>query len=236
MLDIFDMHTHSIASGHSYNTIYEMARGAADLGLKALGITEHAPALPGTCHALYFSNLYVVPRELSGVKLYLGAELNIIDYEGRVDLGPAELKRLDIVIASMHPPCLTPGSCKELTHAYICAMENPYVQVIGHPDDGRYLADYEEMARKAKEYHVLLELNNSSLKPGGYRQNSWENARAMLKHCERFGTKVIMNSDAHVVSDVGDHRFAWKLVQETGFPEELVVNGSLEELDGYLQR
>ncbi len=110
------------------------------------------------------------------------------------------------------------------------------MQVIGHPDDGRYLADYEEMARKAKEYHVLLELNNSSLKPGGYRQNSWENARAMLKHCERFGTKVIMNSDAHVVSDVGDHRFAWKLVQETGFPEELVVNGSLEELDGYLQR
>ena len=45
-----DLHTHTIASGHAYNTIREMARAAADKGLKALGITEHAPKLPGTCH------------------------------------------------------------------------------------------------------------------------------------------------------------------------------------------
>lgn len=33
-----DLHTHTIASGHAYNTIREMARAAADKGLKALGI------------------------------------------------------------------------------------------------------------------------------------------------------------------------------------------------------
>ena len=31
-----DLHTHTIASGHAYNTIREMARAAADKGLKAL--------------------------------------------------------------------------------------------------------------------------------------------------------------------------------------------------------
>ena len=30
-----DLHTHTIASGHAYNTIREMARAAADKGLKA---------------------------------------------------------------------------------------------------------------------------------------------------------------------------------------------------------
>ena len=48
-----DLHTHTIASGHAYNTIREMARAAADKGLKALGITEHAlPSSPGSHSAI----------------------------------------------------------------------------------------------------------------------------------------------------------------------------------------
>ena len=41
-----DTHTHTLASGHAYNTIREMARAAKDKGLKALAITEHAPEMP----------------------------------------------------------------------------------------------------------------------------------------------------------------------------------------------
>lgn len=29
MRDVVDLHTHTIASGHAYNTIYEMAESAA---------------------------------------------------------------------------------------------------------------------------------------------------------------------------------------------------------------
>ena len=43
---ILDTHTHTIASGHAYNTINEMVRSAADKGLKLLGITDHAPMMP----------------------------------------------------------------------------------------------------------------------------------------------------------------------------------------------
>ena len=50
----FDLHTHTIASGHAYSTIKEMAHSAAQKGLKLLGITEHAPKMPGTCHDFYF--------------------------------------------------------------------------------------------------------------------------------------------------------------------------------------
>ena len=39
---VLDVHTHTIASGHAYNTIKEMAQSASEKGLELLGITEHA--------------------------------------------------------------------------------------------------------------------------------------------------------------------------------------------------
>ena len=83
---VMDLHTHTIASGHAYNTLREMAKAAADRGLEILGITEHAPMMPGTCHNYYFHNLKTVPRELYGIRLFLGAELNILNPQGEVDL------------------------------------------------------------------------------------------------------------------------------------------------------
>lgn len=37
---VLDVHTHTIASGHAYNTMREMAKAAADKGLELLGITS----------------------------------------------------------------------------------------------------------------------------------------------------------------------------------------------------
>mgnify|MGYP001658662419 CR=1 FL=1 len=44
--DILDLHTHTIMSGHAYNTMQEMIRSASEKGVRLLGITEHAPAFP----------------------------------------------------------------------------------------------------------------------------------------------------------------------------------------------
>lgn len=48
MRDIYvlDLHTHTYASGHAYNTMNEMAYAAKEKGLQLLGITDHAPAMP----------------------------------------------------------------------------------------------------------------------------------------------------------------------------------------------
>ena len=43
-----DIHTHTIASGHAYGTIQEMAQAASERKLQVLGIGEHAPGIPGT--------------------------------------------------------------------------------------------------------------------------------------------------------------------------------------------
>lgn len=237
MIDVLDIHTHTLASGHAYNTIYEMAAQAHALGLAALGITEHAPSMPGTCHEFYFSNLKAVPRVINGQKILLGVELNILDHAGQVDLSEDIISQMDVCVASIHPPCFQKNrSSEEVTSAYLNICENPFVTIIGHPDDGRFPVDYEQLAIKARDTRTLLELNQGSLQPGGFRQNTRENAKIMLHYCEKYGTSVIMDSDAHVASNIGNHTDALELIEEMRFPEELVVNRSLEEFAKFLKK
>lgn len=234
MRDVIDLHTHTIASGHAYNTINEMIGAAAEKKLEILGITEHAPAMPGSCTLMYFQNLRVLPREKQGIAVRYGAEVNICDFDGHVDLPEDVLAQMDHVIASMHTPCYQSGTREENTRAYLKVMENPYVNIIGHPDDGRFPVDYKALAEGAKEHGVLLELNNSSLFPGNYRENTAENCRKMLLCCMEYETPVVMDSDAHVELDVGEHSLAMELIKEVNFPERLLVNAQPELLKKYL--
>ena len=94
---LLDVHTHTVASGHAFSTLQEMVRTAADKGLQILGITEHTGGIPGTCSPIYFRNLPVVPRLMYGVELLLGAEINIVDYEGSLDLEEEYFKFLDFI-------------------------------------------------------------------------------------------------------------------------------------------
>lgn len=234
MRDVLDLHTHTLASGHAYSTINEMTEAAKKKELKLLGITEHAPKIPGSCSNLYFANLRVLPRERDGLLVLFGAELNIMDYEGHVDLSEKMLKGLDLVIASLHIPCIRPGTKEENTRAYLKAMENPYLNIIGHPDDVRYPIEYRPIVERAKERGILLEVNNTSLKPGSSRGDPREAYREMLNLCREYKQPVVIDSDAHVDVSVGDHAYVWKLMEEVDFPEELIVNTSVDKVKKYL--
>lgn len=231
-----DTHTHTIASGHAYSTMSEMITSAKRKNLKALGITEHAPAMPGTCQSFYFHNFRVIPREKDGIKIFMGAELNIIDYFGKVDLDDYSLSCIDYAIASMHMPCIKPGNIEENTCAIINAMKNPFIKIIGHPDDSRFPLDYEKIVKSARENHVLLELNNSSLNPSGFRQNAKTNDKIMLNLCKQYNVPIVLGSDAHIEYDVGNFIFADSLIKEIDFPNELIINTSLDKFEKFLRQ
>ena len=98
-----DMHTHSIASGHGTEcTITNMARAAAEKGLRLLGITDHGPGTLAAGTSSYFRSLTYSPKKHFGVDLLYGIELNILDRKGTVDLDQELLCKLDYAIASMH--------------------------------------------------------------------------------------------------------------------------------------
>lgn len=224
MTYVMDMHTHTVASGHAYSTLWENIGTARERGLKFLGLSEHGPAVEGGPKPSYFQNYKVIPREYGSLRLFCGVEADITDYEGHLDLDEFTLGRVDYCIASMHTKIVTPGSARENTRAAVHAMENPLVKILGHPDDSRYPMDYEELVRAAAELKVALEVNNSSLNPLSVRQGARENIRTMLEACMRYGTSVILGTDSHFCSAVGDFAQADQLVRELHFPQELIVN------------
>ncbi len=229
-----DCHIHTLASGHAYSTIDECARASADKGLELIAITDHAPTMPGAAHIFYFENLKILPRVMYGVEVLRGIEANILDFGGRLDVYDELLGQLDFVIASMHVPCIKPGTRAENTAAVLGAMENRHVDAIGHPDDSRFEYDFAEIARAAADTRTLIEVNNSSLLPTSFRKGAREAYLALLGECAKAGAQLIVNSDAHYHGLIGGHDAALALLAELGIDESSVINTTKEKLKEFL--
>lgn len=234
MIPVMDLHTHTIASGHGYSTLKENIEEAQKKGILALGLSEHGPAMPGGPHIFFFSNYRCIPRVYGNLYLYLGMEANIMDYEGTLDVDSSILRRMDYVIASMHIQCCKPGSVHDNTNACIEAMKNPYVTILGHPDDSRYDIDREIVVKTAKLEHVAIEINNSSLDPRSARKNGRENIIELLNLCKKMAVPIIMGTDSHICYTVGDFQETVKLMQEIDFPFDLVLNYDEQNLQRLL--
>ena len=233
---VLDTHTHTIASGHAYNTINEMIAAAQEKELKFLRITDHGPNMPGSSHGFYFSNFRVLPRKYDNLTVGFGAELNILDYKGTVDLDEYILKEMDYLIASLHKCCVEPGSLLENTNAVLEAIKNPYINIIGHLDDSLYKVDYDAICQAAKEHNVLLELNNSSLLPTSFRDGARENDITLLKTCKKYNNYISLGSDAHISHLIGEFREVEKLIELTRFPTELIINTSVDNFQEFINR
>lgn len=236
MIIELDVHTHTIASGHAYSTIREMMKAASKKGLKLLGITEHARGIPGTCSDIYFENLKVVQREMYAVELMLGAEINILDYEGSLSLEDKLIDKLDVRIAGIHNYCYIPGTIEQNTNAVLKVIKNPKIDIISHPDDGSCPLDYDVIVQASKKYNTLLELNNNSINPINRRKNARENNINMLKLCKKYNAQIIISSDAHVDTDVSRFDFAYKLLNEVDFPEKLIINNSVTDFKNKIKK
>lgn len=230
---VLDLHTHSIASGHAYSTIQEMATFAAEKGLLFLGITEHGPLVPGAPDPIYFRNLYCIPKVISGVRILHGAELNICDLQGNLDLGEDYYGRFDHVVAGVHKFCFPKASKEQNTDAVLAAMHNPRVNIISHPADGAAEVCLEALVRASKETRTLLEVNNSSLNP--YRKNPVAGAlnTELLRLCRKYNTPVILGSDAHIAFSIADYANVYELLRPTDFPEELIVNTDMRRFNDF---
>lgn len=233
---LVDPHTHTIASGHAYNTIDEMSKAAAAIGIANIGITDHAPKMPGSSHLLYFSSLFIVPEDKFGIKRLMGTEVNIMDYNGRLDMKNDMLEKMRLVIASYHIPCIEPADKVTHTKGLINIMNNPYVNIIGHPDDVRYQVDMATVVKAAKDKHILLEVNNASLKPEGPRIGAYDNDLEMLRLCKKMDVPVVFGSDAHIAESIADFGNCEKVAEAADFPERLIANCDMDLFNSYLNR
>lgn len=231
---VADTHTHTLACGHAFSTITENAAQAQRLGLDYLFLCEHSKAMPGSIPDVFFeSTLSSMPDSLFGVYLIRGIEANVMGPDGQLDVGQALLTKLEWVIASMHPLCLEPMEKAECTSAWLAITSNPHVDVLGHCGDPRYPFDHEAVIRACAQSDTIVEINNHSFEG---RPGSFENCRDIALLCKRYDVPVVVSSDAHFWTLVGQFDLALNMLDEIGFPEELVLNADRMRMADVLHR
>jgi putative hydrolase len=219
-----DSHTHTVASGHAYSTLAENVQAAAARGMKLLAITDHGPAMPGAPHFWFFKNMRVIPRLLHGVGVLRGIEANIINFQGELDIDHETRQHLDIVLASLHEPIITPATTSKHTEGVIKAMASGHIDIFAHGGNPSFPIDIEEVAKAAAWYNVLVEINNSSFTTS--RPGSEKNCAALAEAVGRHDGLLTFGSDAHIADRVGDFAECLAFITAIGFPKKQVISCS----------
>jgi len=253
-----DVHTHTLYSRHAYSTLRENVLAAREAGLELLGVTDHFSDMlfPRTDleHAdlrdyQHFINMGVWPRTWEGVRLLHGAEADVRTLDGRLfgqdvevttDITGRPLREAcslydrvaagcDYVIASVHYKEFAAGAPVALTtEMYLRALSQPKVLVLGHTGRAGVPFDVREVVGEAARQGKLIEINEHSLETRGPGGRTWASCRAIAETCAELGCQVVVNTDAHVCCAVGRTPHALGMLEEIGFPQELIATRSAE--------
>ena len=229
---IADLHTHTNVSTHAYSSLMEMARGAKNAGMIALGITNHGPSMPDGAHEWHFSNLNIVPRVLEGVTIIRGIEFNICPGGLLDEMEEKSLRPVEFALASFHECCFAPSTVEAHTEALENVLHNPHVNALGHPGNGKYEFEQEYIISKCNEYGKVVEINNNSF---AIRKGSAENCTAIARLCKKYEVPIVVDSDSHIEFTIGHVETALNMLEEIEFPEELVINSSVDRLGRYFR-
>lgn len=234
-----DYHTHSRYSDGK-ETVERIADAARQRGLSEVAVTDHGPnvLVSGVKSLDSYHKLFqeIETLEVPGVRVLAGAEANIIDMEGKLDIPPAVYEKLDVLICGLHPYSI-PGSIRDgyrlfgrnhlrhlscsrrrkainaNTEATVAALENNPVDILSHP--GLFFeVDIAEVSRACVREQVLFEINC------GHHFPKPEDVEIAF----RAGVEFVINSDAHFYDTVGALEYGFRLVQKLGIPAERIVN------------
>ena len=186
-----DLHTHTNVSAHAFSSLQENARYAASIGLELIAITNHGPYKDGRAedgiHLWHFENLHLVPRNIDGITVLRGAEVNVLDEKGTLDIPDKILSKLDIVIASCHDFVFEPYDDESFKRFYTAIMRNPHIDIIGHICRNKHLHCLDEIIKLAKENNKLIEINIASSKLAKFT----ENVKLVIKNALNIKQKLL---------------------------------------------
>lgn len=218
---VAETHCHTVASSHAYSTLLENIRYAKKYGMCALAITEHCPQMPDGPYPWFFDNLSTIDRVIDNIIILRGAETDIVTVDGGLDLTAESLQRLDWVIASFHFSLGERATIKDYTSAYIGVAKNPYVKVIGHCGTEAFRFDYEQGVKAFKDYGKIVEINAHSFV---VRKGASKNCVEIARLCKKYEVPVVVSADAHFALEIGRVQQSLDMLDEIGFPEQLVLN------------
>jgi DNA polymerase (family X) len=161
-----DFHVHSVYSDGS-DSITAIAEKGVSMGYSFVAICDHSKSARyagGMNEAALLKQIAEIRKVNSrlkgkGFQLLAGVEVDI-KADGSLDFPDELLKKLDLVVASIHS-----GFKQRVTERIVSAMKNPLVHIIGHPT-GRlisrregYEVDLGKVMEAAKDRRTALEIN-----------------------------------------------------------------------------
>jgi putative hydrolase len=225
MLNI-DLHIHTIASGHAYIHLNELINYAKDNKMSIVGINDHGTKISGKHIIPHFGMAFRCPK-FENLKILWGCEANIIDEEGNIDLMNPYLSKLDYLSIGIHPPW-------PKVDDQLCAILNCFKKhkplFMTHPYIKLNIPDVSKLYQLACEHDVILELNLSVLTNPRLKKETLVNIKKMIEIVKKNKKKLIINSDAHFLHEVGDDSILERYYADLGLTPEIIINNYPEEL------
>ncbi len=214
------MHTTESDGRHS---IEQMAQAAHKMGYEYVAITDHSKAVTvanGMDEARTREHARKIrAAKVGGIRILAGIEVDILK-DGRLDLADEVLAELDIVVASIHSFMNMEGA--EITERMLAAIENPYVQIIGHPT-GRILLrrdamayDMERILDAARRRGVVMECNAAP--------DRLDLKDAYLRMAKDRGVRVVISTDAHSIKNLELMRYGVQMARRGWIEKKDVLN------------
>jgi len=219
-----DLHSHTNWSD-GRNTLEEMIQAAKQKGFKYLAVTEHSDRLK-VAGGLGASRLLAQMEKidklndgLQGITLLKGIEVEILE-DGGLDLADDIMRRLDLVVGSIHSYFNLPR--QKQTERILRAMEHRYFSILAHPInrliDERAPIEVEmtKVIEKARERGCYLELNSNPRRLDLYD--------TYCQAAKQEGVLVAVNSDAHSVDSFDHLRYGVGQARRGWLEKDDVVN------------
>jgi DNA polymerase (family 10) len=217
------VHCHTTYSD-GIHTLEAMVRGAEEMGMKYITITDHSPT------AIYANGLKVdrlkrqwdeidEVQEKVSIKILRGTESDIIA-SGELDYPDAVLEKFDVIVASIHARYKMDSA--KMTERIVTAMRQPVFKIWGH-GLGRLLqrrppfeCDVEHILDVIAESKAAIEINGDP-----YRldlEPRW------LREARKRKIKFVVSTDAHSVKAMNNVKYGVAMARRGWITRKEVLN------------
>lgn len=218
-----DLHTHTnLTDGLA--SLEQMLETASAMKYAYYAVTDHAPNLfmqrmTDEKMLAQRERLRKLQPKYPKMTLLHGTELNI-DPEGNVDWGPEFLDGFDVRVASVHS--MFGQSKDDMTRRIVRAMENPYVNVIGHPTT-RKINQRQPVEFDLDEVFAAAARTGTALEVNAY-PDRLDLKDEHIMWAKRYGVKFAVDTDSHATTHLDHMRYGVAMAQRGWLTKDDVIN------------
>ena len=231
------VHNHTTWSD-GVDTLEDFVQACIDKGFEYTVISDHsknahyAGGLKEDKLLRQLQKIDELNKKVAPFRIFKSVECDI-KVSGELDYEPSILKKLDLVIVSIHQ--LLKMDEEKATRRLIKAIENPFTTILGHMT-GRmllirpgYPVNFKKVIDACAANKVIIEINTNP-----YRLDmDWSHIPYALKK----GVMISVNPDAHSINEIDNIRWGIAAARKGGLTRTMTWNAmSVKDIQSWLKK